>query len=61
MNKDGLSTFIECGSCAPERQHGKYAFKSAIQVKLSENQVNYVIPRIAPGVTEVIANLLQRQ
>ena len=36
-------------------------FSSAIRVRLSENQVDNLIPRVAPGVTEIVANLLRRQ
>ena len=61
MNKNGLSTFIECGSCAPERQHSKRLFEPVIKINLSNKKVEEVNQRIAPGVTEVIANLLQRQ
>ena len=39
MNKDGLSTFIECGSCAPERQHSKKTFAPVIKINLAGNSV----------------------
>ena len=61
MNKNGLSTFVECGSCTPERQHSKKPFDPTITVKFVEKQVEEGNQRAAPAVAEVIANLLRRQ
>ena len=60
MNKDGLSTFIECGSCTPDRQHSKALFDPIIRINLADNKVEELNKRVAPGLTEIIANLLHR-
>ena len=60
MSEDGLSTFVECGSCTPERQHGRRVLDPVIRINLAENKVEEVNRGVTPGVTETIANLLQR-
>ena len=61
MDKDGLSTFIECGSCAPERQPGTKDSQNAIRISLSDRKVFDLDNKIVPGITEITSNLLHRQ
>ena len=60
MSKEGLSTFVECGSCTPERQHSRQALDPIVRINLAENKVEEVNRKVTPGVTETISHLVQR-
>ena len=61
MDKAGVSTFIECGSCAPERQQPTKDSLNSIKIDLKNRKVQDLNNKIVPSITEVVSNLLQRQ
>ena len=61
-SSSGLSTFIEIGTCTPEKQgFVKNETHEKLRVDLNKEVVIYQNTRVTPGVSEIVANLLERQ
>ena len=58
----GLSTFVEIGTCTPERQSfRKGEVYAKVKIDLEKEVVTRVNSKLTPGVSEVVASLLERQ
>ena len=60
-SSSGLSTFIEIGTCTPEKQgFVKNENPEKLRVDLNKEVVTCHNTRVTPGVSEIVANLLER-
>ena len=58
----GLSTFIELGSCSPEKEHHRKGQPlKKIKINFESETVERINTHLTPSVSQIVANLLNRQ